>query len=140
MKKIYKVATHLDLKINYFKRMGGLFNKIFKTEEDAWVNFNAKYIYAETIEEALNKYEKLFGKKHTSFWDWMRWCESSKNIDIYTNSKNVDIVDQYFYIVEEDCQSQNISKLKENMSAYDFRNWWYDAGLSDEELLLEKEN
>ena len=82
MKKIYKVATHLDLKINHLKRMGGLFNRILKTEEDAWVNFNAKYIYAETIEEALNKYEKLFGKKHTSFWDWMRWCESSKNIDV----------------------------------------------------------
>lgn len=140
MKKIYEVATHLDLKINYFKRMGALFNRILKTEEDAWVKFNAKYIYAETEEEALNKYEKLFGEEYTSFWDLMRWCESSKNISIFTDSKKVDVVDVHFYIIEEDCQSQNISKLKENMSAYDFRDWWHDSNLSDEELLLEKEN
>ena len=135
MKKIYKVATHLDLKINHLKRMG-----LLKTEEDAWVNFNVKYIYAKTLDEALNKYEKLFGKEYTSFSDWMRWYESSKNIDIFTDSRKIDIVDQYFYMIEEDCQSQNISELKANMSAYDFRDWWHDSKLSDEELLFENEN
>lgn len=140
MKKIYKVATHLDLKINHLKRMGRLFNRLIKNSEDAWVNFNVKYIYSKTLDEALNKYEKLFGKKYTSFSDWMRWYESSKNIDIFTDSKKVDIVDQYFYIIEEDCQSQNVSELKKNMSAYDFRDWWHDSNLSDEEMLLEKEN
>ena len=135
MKKIYKIATHLDLKINHLKRMG-----LLKTEEDAWVNLNAKYIYAKTVDDALNKYEKLFGEKYTCFENWMRWFESSENIDIFTDSKKVDVVDVHFYIIEEDCQSQNISKLKANMSAYDFRDWWHDSKLPDEELLFEKEN
>lgn len=140
MKKIYKVATHLDLKINNFKNMGGLFNRLIKKSEDAWVNLNVKYIYAKTVDDALNKYEKLFGEEYTCFENWMRWLESSENIDIFTDNKKIDIIDQYIYVVKEDCQTENITTLKVNMSAYDFRDWWHDAGFADEEMLLEKEN
>ena len=137
MKKIYKVGTYLELEVKYF---GGLFGTILKKSEKGWLIRNIKYIYAESIEEALNKYDRLFGEQYESITGWGNWYEHSDNIDIWCHDKTTKIIDQYFTIVEENYEPKNIQSLKENMSAYDFRDWWHDSNLLDEEMLLEKEN
>lgn len=137
MKKIYKVGTYLELEVKYF---GGLLGNVLKKTEEGWLIRNSKYIYAESVEEALNKYDRLFGEQYESIKGWGDWYNHSNNIDIWCHDKTIKITDQYFTIIEEDYEPKNIQSLKENMSAYDFRNWWHDAGLPDEEMLITKEN
>ena len=130
-KLLFLVGTRQNLKITY--KINSLFKKPIIKETDEWIIRNTKYIYASCKEEAIAKYCIIFFKDyHGSIKGWRDWYDTSENINLWSiDKKNIRIINQEYIILEEDSCPCNINVLKEQMSAYDFRNWWQDYHCDD---------
>lgn len=112
-KTIYKVATVFNVMIQ---------RKISANEEGCII-CNTKYILASSDEEAINKYNDLFLKEYKCIPSIDEWDEVSSNIkeQLY---KDIKIKSIKTLIINSDCKYVSIQKLINNMSAYDFKEWW----------------
>ena len=131
MKKLYKVATKIDVTYEYLN----LFRKIKKVE-NAHFTHTARIIYANSAKEAIEKYTKLFFVDLPDVVLFIKELglicnEKSDNMKFYKpfNSRLKSI--GYVSIREIDYQCKDIGTLTKYMPANDFRDWWYDGKSSE---------
>ena len=118
MKKIYIVATFIKGKLQTYDS----WFQWFKRDVQYCCNYiDKKFIYAKSEEEAIEKYKKYFFKGYTKFP--ITKGITSDNIDIWTDPRNITIIDEYAVIIN-DQNNATIEELKNNMIAIDFRDWW----------------
>lgn len=122
MKRIYKIGT----KQNFTYTTCKFFKKKIKTEE-CWIIRNVKYIYADNQEDAREKYIKWFFKEYESVSGWRDWYLESNNVDILSMDLNRTSITSTVPILIDDEKDIDVDykKLKENMQAENFREWWF---------------
>lgn len=140
-KKLYKIGIKLNIeytktRINFNLKNEYLFQRITKVY-DEYIIRNVKYVYASSSIEAVEKYQTLWNKTYTSLLGWGDWYSYSDHIDVYcTHDPRFKIKNQEIIVIKENCSPKNIGELKENISAYDFRDWWHDYHCNDIEEVL----
>lgn len=133
-KIIYEVGIQLNIKYTkLIVKWISLFRKEKKEiSSDEWIIRNVKYIYASSSEEAISKYELMFKKIYDSLSGWGDWYDYSENIGLESISDpRYKIINQETIIIKEHTNPKNIEELKNNMPAYDFRDWWHDYNNKD---------
>ena len=131
--KLWKVVTCVELLIedNF------LFKKSYHAE---WFAHTMKYIYAETKEDAENKYRRIYCKESTNEWNKNRL---KPFVFIYTNcsadmtfnlSFNQKIINAEESIMVTDLVKENIIKVLYNTDAQDFRDWIVNGETTTAEL------
>lgn len=125
-KDVYKIGTkqYFTYKNIIFKK----FRKFLKLEE-YWVVRNVKYIYASSIEEAKEKYEKWFFKEYKKIIKgWGDWYCESDGVDIFMDEDKINITSTIIVSIDNDKDIDvNLETLKANMQAENFREWWFDG-------------
>lgn len=132
-KQLYAVYDVVYLTINKLSIFGNV-----KDTEEAWIAYNLHYIYAENKDEAVKSFNK-----------YSRKIKDIKNIDLYGNSfryiaeyklhseyysKNLPLHYNKYDIFEVDydiracdiTDEDTIMKVREHMSATNFKEWWFD--------------
>ena len=132
-KQLYAVYDVVYLTINKLSVFGNV-----KDTEEAWIAYNLHYIYAENKDEAIKVFEKyskkinnvgninLYGNGFRYVAEYKMHAEHySENLplhydkyDIFKAEYNIRACD----ITDED----TIMKVREHMSATDFKEWWFD--------------
>ena len=127
MKQIYKIGT-----VQYFTyTIPPVFRFSKKPPEITkhWVIRNAKYIYANNEEEAKEKYKNWFFKEYTEITHgWGNWYSESNGTYITMEEDWIDITSTEIIIIDDKNINVNYEKLKENMQADNFKEWWFDNG------------
>ena len=132
IKKIFEIGTtqYFIYKTPFFL----FFNEKAKNrimEKEHWVIRNVKYIYANTEEEAKEKYRKWFFKEYKKITreclDWFLW---SDGVDIMMNESLIDITFTDIVSIDNEYLNVNYEKLKDNMQAENFKEWWFDNRVS----------
>lgn len=124
MKQIYEIGT-----AQYFTyTIPAFFKKNIKVREH-WVIRNVKYIYANNEEEAKVKYKNWFFEEYTKITHgWGNWYLESDGVDIMMNEKWIDITSTEIVVIDNKYLNINYEKIKKNMQAEDFKEWWFDNG------------
>lgn len=124
MKQIFKIGT-----IQYFTyTVPAFFKKNFKITKH-WVIRNVKYIYANNEEEAKEKYKDWFFIEYTKITHgWGSWDSESDGVDIFMNECWIDIKSTEIVAIDNKYLGINYEKLKNNMQAENFKEWWFDNG------------
>lgn len=122
MKKLYSVGT---AQFFSYTTYSGMFskNKELKIEK-YWVLRNKKFIYAESVKVAEEKYSAWFKKTYTgvtrSWGDWDIW---SDGVGYDMDEDCIEILSEELFTSEK--IDVNIEELKKNMQAENFREWWF---------------
>lgn len=125
MKQIFEIGT-----AQYFTyTIPAFFKKNIKTENH-WVIRNVKYIYANSEEEAKEKYKNWFFQEYEKiFQGWGNWYLTSDGVDLWSMDDNhVDITETKIVAIDNKYLNIKYETLKENMQVEDFKEWWFDNG------------
>ena len=125
MKQIFEIGT-----AQYFTyTIPAFFKKNIKTENH-WVIRNVKYIYANSEEEAKEKYKNWFFQEYKKiFQGWGNWYLTSDGVDLWSMDDNhVNIIETKIVAIDNKYLNVKYENLKENMQVEDFKEWWFDNG------------
>ena len=123
--RLYKVKTLVELTIET--------NWLFKKKKHGcYFTYKSKYIYAKDKDEARMKYGDYFftpienGFDKENLWYFKLYAETwSKSME-FNLAFNQKVIHSHTSIyVLEDNVIANFNEVKDNMTAQDFRDWWY---------------
>lgn len=123
MKQIYEIGT-----AQYFTHTIPTFFKKNRKAEEHWVIRNVKYIYANSEEEAKEKYGRWFFIEYaTIIGGWGNWYTTSDGVNIFSMSdRNIEITETKIVVLDNKYLNVKYETLKENMQVEDFKEWWFD--------------
>lgn len=123
MKQLYKIGTKQEFTYATLR----FFKKNIKTEE-GWVVRNVKYVYANSPEEAKEKYLNWFFKEYRGIIKgWRNWYCGSDNLNLFMEDKYIDITSTKTVLIDAEKDIDvNYETLRENMQAENFKEWWFD--------------
>lgn len=124
MKQIYKIGT-----LQYFTYTIPSFFKKNRKVQEYWVVRNVWFIYANSEDEAKEKYKDtvFYTPKEITLW-WGDWYGTSDGVNIHMKENWIDITSTDVLVINYDNRDVKYDKLKEHMLAEDFRDWWFDNG------------
>lgn len=113
MKQIYEIGT-----AQHFTHTIHAFFKKNRKAEEYWVIRNIKYIYANSEEEAKEKYKNWFFIEYeTIIGGWRNWYTTSNGVDIWTmRDKNIDIIETKIVALDNKYLNVKYETLEKNMS------------------------
>lgn len=142
MRKIYKLALMQYLTYEPL----WIFKAIVKPK-DYWIIGHVRYVYANNLDEAKEKYKMLLFKDFDRVvLEWMDWYElSDEQIFFLLNKRRLHIGRVEIVLLEDESKTSinvGLDELKKYMSIEDFKSWWFDSekpiigGEKDEYKLL----
>ena len=124
MKQLYEVGT-----VQYFtyKSINRRFFKKINKTENHWVLRNVRYVYANNEDEAKDKDNKNFYKERKEvIRGWSDWKVCSNGATPLMKEDMINIIDTK--VVASNKFNVSVNCLKDNMTASDYRDWWFDYG------------
>lgn len=122
MKKIFEIGT-----AQYFTYTIPAFLKKNIIVEEHWVIRNVKYVYANSEQEAKDKYKHWFFKEYKEITSgWRNWYSESNGVDVLMQESWIDITSTKIIAIDNKYLNVNLEDLKKNMQAEDFKEWWFD--------------